>query len=300
MKKGAKSISLFLATLLLLLTAACANTAAPSAAGSAADTSASSAAASSASSDSGTKVETVIVGTEGAYPPFNYVDADGTVDGYDMAVVRALDELIPEVEFKFQPTAWDSIFVALESGKFDMIASQIAKNPSREEKYQFSELPYSYSASSIIYKGGRTDIHSLKDLHGKTVAAGVGSNNTTWLEDYNKKNNNAIKLKYYDGDVTLMLQDIISGRVDATINSEVTTKLIAEKQGLDLGYALAPELGVKPEFFLFSKNEKGTEYKKLIDKALKTLTDNGGLVEISKKYLGEDYSTEKAITDRKS
>ncbi|WP_444658109.1 transporter substrate-binding domain-containing protein [Caproiciproducens sp. R2] len=143
MKKGAKSISLFLATLLLLLTAACANTAAPSAAGSAADTSASSAAASSASSDSGTKVETVIVGTEGAYPPFNYVDADGTVDGYDMAVVRALDELIPEVEFKFQPTAWDSIFVALESGKFDMIASQIAKNPSREEKYQFSELPYS-------------------------------------------------------------------------------------------------------------------------------------------------------------
>ncbi|TQI66385.1 transporter substrate-binding domain-containing protein [Clostridium sp. KNHs216] len=298
MKKGAKSISLFLATLLLLLTAACANTAAPAATGSAADTSASSAAAAPASS--GTKVETVVVGTEGAYPPFNYVNSDGTVDGYDIAVVRALDELIPEVEFKFQPTAWDSIFVALESGKFDMIASQIAKNPSREEKYQFSELPYSYAGNSIIYKGGRTDIHSLKDLHGKTVAAGVGSNNTVWLEDYNKKNNNAIKLKYYDGDVTLMLQDIISGRVDATINSEVTTKLIAEKQNLDLGYALAPELGIKPEFFLFSKNEKGTEYKKLIDKALKTLTDNGTLVEISKKYLGEDYSTEKAITDRTS
>lgn len=296
MKKAAKSISVLLATLMLLLTAACANTATPTA-GSAADTSKSSAAASSATS---TKAETVVVGTEGAYPPFNYVNADGTVDGYDIAVVRALDELIPEVEFKFQPTAWDSIFVALESGKFDMIASQIAKNPSREEKYQFSELPYSYSASSIIYKGGRTDIHSLKDLHGKTVAAGVGSNNTTWLEDYNKQNNNAINLKYYDGDVTLMLQDIISGRVDATINSEVTTKLIAEKQGLDLGYALAPELGIKPEFFLFSKNEKGTEYKKLIDKALKTLSDNGTLAEISKKYLDEDYSTEKAITDRTS
>ncbi|WP_444658110.1 ABC transporter substrate-binding protein [Caproiciproducens sp. R2] len=177
---------------------------------------------------------------------------------------------------------------------------KLPKTHPEKKNINFRSSPILSSASSIIYKGGRTDIHSLKDLHGKTVAAGVGSNNTTWLEDYNKKNNNAIKLKYYDGDVTLMLQDIISGRVDATINSEVTTKLIAEKQGLDLGYALAPELGVKPEFFLFSKNEKGTEYKKLIDKALKTLTDNGGLVEISQKYLGEDYSTEKAITDRKS
>lgn len=245
------------------------------------------------------KVETVIVGTEGAYPPYNYVDADGKVDGYDMAVVRALNELIPGVEFKFQPTAWDSIFVALESGKFDVIASQIAKNPSREEKYQFSELPYAYAASSIIYKGGRTDIKSLKDLHGKTVAVGVGSNNTVWLEEYNKKNDNAINFKYYDGDVSVMLQDIASGRVDATINSEVTTKLIAKKQGLDLGYAVAPELGVKPVFFLFAKNENGTKYKNIIDKALKTLSENGKLSELSKQYLGADYSTEAAAISGK-
>jgi L-cystine transport system substrate-binding protein len=245
------------------------------------------------------KAETVIVGTEGAYPPYNYVDDSGKADGYDMAVVRALDDLIPEVEFKFQPTAWDSIFVALESGKFDIIASEIAKNPSREQKYQFSDLPYSYSTNSIIYKGGRTDIKSLKDLYGKTVAVGVGSNNTTWLENYNKQNNNPIKLKYYDGDVSVMLQDIVAGRVDATINSEVTTQLIAKKQSLNLGYALAPELGIQPVYFLFAKNDNGTKYKKLIDKALKTLSENGKLAEISKKYLGADYSTEDAIKNRK-
>lgn len=250
-------------------------------------------------SSSDIKAQTVVVGTEGAYPPYNYVDSSGKADGYDMAVMRALDDLIPEVNFKFQPTSWDSIFVALESGKFDIIASQIAKNPAREQKYQFSELPYGYSGSSIIYKGGRKDIKSLKDLYGKTVAAGVGSNNTTWLENYNKQHNNPIKLKYYDGDVSVMLQDIAAGRVDATINNEVTTKLIAKKQSLNLGYSLAPELGIQPVYLLFSKNTNGTKYKKLIDKALKTLSKNGTLSKLSKKYLGADYSTEKAVESQK-
>lgn len=239
--------------------------------------------------------EVVIVGTEGEYPPYNYVNKDGTVDGYDAAVALAVDELIPEIEFKFQPTAWDSIFVALEAGNFDLIVSQIAKNESREEKYQFAEVPYAYSVNSIIFKAGRTDIQSIEDLHGKTVAAGIGSNNTTWLEEYNEKNGNPITIEYYDGNVSLMLQDIISGRVDATVNNPVTSELIAEEQNLDIESVLAPELGINPVYFLYSKTDNGTKYKELIDSALKTLTENGTLAKLSTEYLGTDYTSEDAF-----
>lgn len=239
--------------------------------------------------------EVVIVGTEGEYPPYNYVNEDGTVDGYDAAVALAVDELIPEIEFKFQPTAWDSIFVALEAGNFDLIVSQIAKNESREEKYQFADVPYAYSVNSIIFKAGRTDIQSIEDLHGKTVAAGIGSNNTTWLEEYNEKNGNPITIEYYDGNVSLMLQDIISGRVDATVNNPVTTELIAEEQNLDIESVLASELGINPVYFLYSKTDNGTRYKGLIDSALKTLTENGTLAKLSTEYLGTDYTSEDAF-----
>ena len=239
--------------------------------------------------------EVVIIGTEGEYPPYNYVTKDGTVDGYDAAVARAVDELVPEIEFKFQPTAWDSIFVALESGNFDMIVSQIAKNETREEKYQFAEVPYAYSVNSIIYKSGRTDIASIEDLHGKTVAAGLGSNYSTWLEEYNAEHDNAIKIEYYDGNVNLMLQDILSGRIDATLNNPVTSKLIAEEQGLDIETVLLPDLGIIPVYFLYSKTDNGTKYKELIDAALQTLTDNGTLSKLSTEYLGADYTSEDAF-----
>ena len=59
---------------------------------------------STASADDTISPEVVIIGTEGAYPPYNFIAKDGTVDGYDAAVARAVDELIPEIEFKFQPT----------------------------------------------------------------------------------------------------------------------------------------------------------------------------------------------------
>lgn len=77
------------------------------------------------------KEKVVIVGTEGAYPPYNFVNKKGEADGYDIDVIKAIDERIPGITFKFEPTAWDGIFVALESGKFDIIASQIGKNAER-------------------------------------------------------------------------------------------------------------------------------------------------------------------------
>ncbi len=242
-----------------------------------------------------TEAKVVYVGTEAAYPPFNFTTETGEVDGYDVAVIRAIDELIPEVTFEFVPTAWDSIFVALESGKFDIIANQINKNPAREEKYQFSELPYSFAGNSIIFKEGRTDIKTVKDLHGKTVAAGVGSYNTTWLEEYNAANGNPINIAYYDGNISLVLQDIVSGRVDATLNSEVTTRLIADELKLDLGYVLIDDTGITEQYLLFSKSETSNEIKPLVDAALKTLVENGTLGELSKKYLGADYSTLESV-----
>lgn len=242
-----------------------------------------------------TNPKVINVGTEAAYPPFNYTTETGDVDGYDVAVIRAIDELIPELTFEFVPTAWDSIFVALESGKFDLIANQINKNPAREEKYQFSELPYSFAGNSIIFKAGRTDIKSVADLHGKTVAAGVGSYNTTWLEEYNAKNGNPINISYTEGNISLVLQDIVSGRVDATINSEVTTRLIADELKLDLQYALIDDTGITEQYLLFSKSETSNEIKPLVDAALKTIVENGTLGELSNKYLGADYSTLESV-----
>jgi L-cystine transport system substrate-binding protein len=239
--------------------------------------------------------EKVVVGTEGAYAPFNYVDKDGNADGFDVAVMRAVDELLPDLEFVFEPTEWSSIFIALESGRYDIIASNLNKNAEREVKYLFSELPYTYSTNVIAFKGGRTDIKSIGDLHEKTVTASLGNTNTVWLEKYNAENGNHITVSYSDGDISKMLQELVTGRADATLGSAVAIDLLAKEQNLAIESVLWKDKGIEPVFVLFAKNANGERFKKLVDPALKTLLENGTLAELSKKYLGADYSSEEAI-----
>jgi L-cystine transport system substrate-binding protein len=238
----------------------------------------------------------VKVGTEGAYPPYNFVTPSGEADGYDVAVVRAADELIPEYRFDFVPTAWDGIFVALEGGDFDLIASDLAWRPEREEKYHLSKVPYLWGGSEIIFKAGRTDIHSLADLEGKKVAAGVGTNTTSELEDYIKRTGKKIEIVYTDGNIVNALTEIDTGRVDATLSSIITTTLTAESLGYKIDGVTAPELPIQSIHLLFPKTEKGLKYRDRIDQALTELHKNGALIALSKKYFfGKDYTTKEAV-----
>lgn len=281
------ALSLALSAALTLPLAGCSNN----------DGAQSSSAAQSAQSKE-TNVVTYRVATEGAYAPFNYVDEDGKPDGYDIAVAKAVDELIPEVQFEYQAVEWSSIFAGLEAEKYDLIVSQAAKTPEREEKYLFGDTAYTWGIGAIAYKSGRTDIKSMDDLAGKTVTVGVGSSNANVIETWNAEHGNVIKVTYGDGDISKALLDVQEGRVDATLVSPVTAGLVVKEQGLDVEFALRNDDTVKPVYWLFNQNEGGEYLKPLVDKALQTLLDNGTLAELSKTYLGDDYSTQEAVQAR--
>lgn len=241
------------------------------------------------------EVKVYRIATEGAYAPFNYLDENGQPDGYDIAVAKAVDELIPEVEFEYQAVEWSSIFAGLEADKYDLIVSQAAKTPEREERYLFSDVAYSWSVGAIAYKTGRTDIKSMDDLAGKTVTVAVGSSNANVIETWNEEHGNVVNVVYGDGDISKALLEVQEGRVDATLVSPQTASLVIAEQGLDVEYVLRTDDEPKPVYWLYQKDEDGEALKTLVDEALQTLIDNGTLSEISLQYLGGDYSTAEAI-----
>ena len=239
--------------------------------------------------------EVVVVATEGAFPPFNMVGENGELIGYDMDVVRAVDALLPEVTFKLEAVPWESFFLGLDSGRYDIAVNLMNWTEARAKKYLFGETPYFYTANAIIFKAGRDDIKTVKDLHGKKCAAAIGSFNTTWLEEYNAKNGNPITIEYYDAEASMIMRDIAAGRIDAFLNHPVLTRYIAENEKIGVDFIVAPEFGVKPAFFLYNNNAAGQKYQKLIDQALVKLAADGTLKKLSEKWCGADYTTESAI-----
>lgn len=252
------------------------------------------------SADGNVEVKTYRIATEGAYAPYNYIGEDGQPDGYDIAVAKAVDELIPEVEFTYEAVEWSSIFAGLEAGRYDLIVSQTAKTPEREEKYIFTETAYSWEVGAIAYKAGRTDIKSLEDLAGKTLTVGVGSSNASFIEGWNEEHGNVIDVIYGDGDINKALLDVQEGRVDATLVSPVTAKLTVDEQGLDVELALRDDEEAQPAYWLFANTADNEELIPLVDAAIKQLIESGKLSEISKQYLGDDYSTLEAVNSRVS
>ena len=229
------------------------------------------------------------VGTMGTYEPFSYVDANGVITGYDLEVLRLIQKTDPALEFEFIAGPWDSLFHGLDSDRFQLLANQITSNPDRAAKYLLTDNTYALCVSQLIVKKGRTDIQSLNDLKGKKIGTTVGDSFTRILEDWNSENGNILDIVYYEEDVTIVLQDIVNGRIDATLNDPIMAVGKAKAQNLDVE-PVGRRIAEQPTHFIIKKDKTGTTIKAKLDAALEKIKADGSLSQLSIDWFGVDYS----------
>ena len=111
--------------------------------------------------------KTLKFGTEGAYPPFNYAQADGTLGGFDIDLGKAIcDEMKTKCEFVVQD--FDGSIPALQAGKFDAIFN-ITITPERAEKVDFTHKYYQTPPAIAVPKDSTITGTSPDDLKGKSL-----------------------------------------------------------------------------------------------------------------------------------
>jgi len=247
----------------------------------------------------------VIIATEGAYAPYNYVDENGNPDGYDIAVAKAVDELLENYEFEYVAVEWSSIFAGLEADRYQVLVTQASKTAEREEKYLFGSTAYTWGAGAIAYLKGREGITGLASIANTdlTLSVAVGSSNENIVLTWNREHpDQQVNIVYNDGDISKALLDVQEGRVDATLVSPAVAANVISTQGLNVDYKLRDEATVESTYWLFSQTdayaETNRELAARVDEALQTLIDNGTLAQISEQYLGADYSTQEAVLSR--
>lgn len=232
----------------------------------------------------------VVVGTEGVMKPFTYYDDNNKLTGFDVDVVKAIGEIDPNLHFTFKTATWDALFPGLDAGHYHVLANQIAHNEHREKNYLLTDEIYFQGSTQPITLAERAkEFPQIENLKGKKVAAGVGSNHSLVLEDWNKKNGNEIKIVYYDGDVGVMFQELINYRVDAVMNSPVTASEQAKANNIEISPVGQPFYDAKIHLIL-AKNTESEAIKKRLDAALRQLHNNGTLSKLSIQYFGQDLT----------
>lgn len=262
---------------------------ASSTAGSAAASGAASGANSGAASGAADRLEavrqrgTLIVAMEGAWSPWTYHDDTDTLVGYDVEVSRAIAQYI-RVEPEYVEGEWDGLFAGLDAGRYDIVCNGVEVTEERAKSYDFSE-PYAYIHTALAVKSDNTDITSFEDLDGKTTANSIASTYMTLAESYG-----AEVLGVDTLDETIQM--LVSGRVDATLNADVSFydylnvhpnadfKIVAQTE--DASHVCIPV-----------KNDGSADtLLAAINEAIEALRADGTLTEISEKYFGSDIATE--------
>ncbi|MBN9000234.1 MAG: ABC transporter substrate-binding protein [Rhizobiales bacterium] len=158
---------------------------------------------------------TIRIGTEGAYPPFNFVDSDQQLQGFDIDIAKAVcDKLKATCTFVAQD--WDGIIPALQAGKFDAIFASMSITDERKKVVDFSRPYYNTPSAFFAVKGsGITDI-SPEGLKGKTLGAQSSTIQASYLEqDYG-----SIDMKFYPTQEEVNL-DLQAGRIDALLVDKI-------------------------------------------------------------------------------
>ncbi len=178
------------------------------------------------------EMNNVRIGTEGAYPPFNSIDENGNLVGFDIDIANALCEAAGfDCEFVVQD--WDGIIDGLNTNKYDAIIASMSITDKRKEVVDFTAKYYNTPAKFIAVKGGSFDFADGTGLDGVKV----GVQGATIHEDFVRK------VWPYAEVVTYATQDeanadLASGRVDL---------VMADSVALDFGF-LQTDAGACCEF----------------------------------------------------
>lgn len=223
----------------------------------------------------------IIFAMEGQWAPWTYHDETGDLVGFDTEVGKAIADKLG-VEAEFVEGEWDGLFTGLDSGKFDAIINGVEITDEREAKYDFT-TPYAYIRTGLVVAEDNTDITSFEDLNGKKTSNSLGSTYADLAEQYGATVQNVDTLSE-------TIDMVLSGRVDATLNAEVSFyDYLAEKPDAAIKIVALTDDASKVSIPLV-KGEYNDSLREAINKAIAELSADGTLSALSNKYFGSDIS----------
>ncbi|MDA9121519.1 transporter substrate-binding domain-containing protein [Candidatus Pelagibacter sp.] len=259
--------------------------------------------------------DSIKIGTEGAYPPWNNTDASGKLVGFEIELGNELCKIMKQ-ECTFVPQDWDGMIPALLMRKFDVIMAGMSITPERQKTITFSQGYATEPATLAVMKGSSlesmdtpdainlnrsgSDVKKalktiLESLAGKTVCTQTGTIHQNFLESGDVGKVNVRTYKTQD-EVNL---DLTSGRCDVALAAKASFVEFAEASGKAVvtvgpnlaGGAFGDGVGVGirqgGDDTIGKRDAKLLkDFNKAIDKARK----NGTISKLAIKWFGDDVS----------
>lgn len=213
----------------------------------------------------------------GAYPPFNYMDENGELAGFDIDIANAIADQLG-VEATPITADFDGIVAGLNGNRYDMVIGSLAITEERLKEVNFTN-PYYYDGAQFFAKSD-SQLSSIEDLKEGTVGVVTG---TTFYEALSQMDNISNILQFSSDVDNIMAVE--QGRADGLVTGKFVGLQAPEKYGIeikpigDLLYA---------EDIAIAIRKQDTELLEEVNNALQAIIDNGTYEDISNKWFGQN------------
>ncbi len=228
----------------------------------------------------------IILATEATYPPFESVDNQGKMVGFDVDVLSAIcANLKKQCQFVNQP--WDSLIPGLQLGKFDVIFGAMNITEERQKQVNFTQPYYINTGSFAAAKASKLSLDPPQSLKNKTI----GVQGSTTYDYYLQANYaNQVHINRYSSIQDAFL-DLQSGRIDAVFGD---TPIILEwlKNPANItAYTTVGDRISDPKFFSqgygFAVKKGNTELLNQLNQGLNAIKTSGEYEKIVEQYFGK-------------
>ena len=215
--------------------------------------------------------QTVRLGTEGAYPPYNFINDAGEVDGFER---KLGDELCKRATLTCEWTTneWDSIIPNLQSGNYDVIIAGMSITDERDQIIDFSENYIPPATSAYLALKADVDVKTaVISAQVSTIQAGYVAESGATLLEFATPDETVAAVRNGEADAVFADKDYL-----APIAAESNGELVLLTEEVALGGGVG--LGIR---------ESDKELKAKFDTAIQSMKADGTLNALIKEYFGE-------------
>ncbi|OUQ59059.1 amino acid ABC transporter substrate-binding protein [Tyzzerella sp. An114] len=224
----------------------------------------------------------IIVGLDDTFAPMGFRDENGELTGVDVELANAVSEELG-IPFEFQPIDWSMKETELNNGTVDLLWNGYTITDERKEVVSFTD-PY-LENRQIVVTMADSDINSIADLAGKTVAAQDMSSAVDAIEGKPEVKDTFAELVTFETN-DQCLRDLEAGRSDAVVADEVLVKYYISQKGAEKYKILDEDFG--EEEYGIGARKDDTALVEAINGAMDALKEDGTTKAIGEKWFGDD------------
>lgn len=223
--------------------------------------------------------KTYKVGIDTTYPPFEFEEG-GEYTGIDIDLINAISES-QGFAIEFEPMDFGGIIPALQANQLDVAIAGMSITDERKKVVDFSD-PYFDAGLSLVVSKDNTDITSLEDLEGKTVAVKSGTTGSKFAMDNESKYGYTVA-QFEDS--PSMFQEVSNGNADVLLEDYPVIAYAISESGLDL--KTVGERLTGDQYGIAVLKGENADLLEKINTGLQELRDSGEYDEILNKYIAE-------------